>query len=71
MCFSLCRRQRSPMPYRRRLKSDTVHWCPTCRWYPTDAQVASGEAKEQDEPSDDLCNFCRAHEKAGKCQRPA
>lgn len=49
--------------YRRRLKSDTWHWEPTCRWWPLKAFVEKDLTKR---PKGDLCNGCRAIEKRRK-----
>jgi hypothetical protein len=52
--------------YRRRLTSDTWHWCKNCSNWPT----RKGTFKERPTKpqSGDLCNECKAKRKAGKCQ---
>jgi hypothetical protein len=51
--------------YRRKKDSDTWHWCRNCSKWPTwDYEEVNIPAKPS---SGELCNECRAKEKAGTC----
>ena len=53
------------MPYRRRTGSDTWHWCRNCNNWPT----ASYDERGTKPSSGDLCNECKAKDKAGTCRK--
>jgi len=53
------------MTYRKRNGTDTWHWCRNCSNWPTKDYV-----ERQTKPtSGELCNECKAKEKAGTCRK--
>jgi hypothetical protein len=53
------------MAYRRRQGSDAWHWCRNCSNWPT-----SGYEEKPSKPAaGELCNECKAKEKAGTCTK--
>lgn len=51
--------------YRRKKNWDLWHWCRNCSYWPTADYV-----EQQEKPSSgQLCDECRAKEKAGTCRK--
>ncbi|HOV87190.1 MAG TPA: hypothetical protein PLM79_12560 [Syntrophobacteraceae bacterium] len=46
-------------------KSNKWHWCENCSNYPTSYNVETRSTK----PNSDLCDECKAKEKAGECRQ--
>ena len=53
------------MAYRKLYGKDAWHWCKNCSNWPT----ANFEEKATKPTSGELCNECRAKEKAGTCKK--
>lgn len=51
--------------YRRRLGNDTWHWCRNCSNWPVSGYVEQESAGRP--TTGELCNHCKAKEKAGNC----
>lgn len=57
--------RRTVMSYRRRRGSDTWHWCRNCSNWPT----SNYDEQHHKPTSGEMCNECKAKDKAGTCQR--
>lgn len=54
--------------YRRRKDKDAWHWCTSCSNYPNNPDDVTETKVGKERPSSgELCNECRAKEKAGTC----
>lgn len=56
--------------YRRRKDGDTWHWCTNCSNYPNNSDDVTVTKVGRERPSyGELCNECRAKEKANICKQ--
>jgi hypothetical protein len=53
------------MKYRKKTHSDTWHYCQNCSGWPTSDYVE----KDEKPTSGELCDQCRAKERAGTCEK--